>query len=245
MGKIFKKYIVLTLTLSVFLVLPCAAKAEQYRFVTGFLPPWSMSTDPEYPGSFVEIAREIDLRLGNQTKIEVYPWARALELAQEGRNIIIFPLGRTAERENHFTWIDVIKPMEMVFVSLKSKVHSFEEAREFKRVLVHKGAPPDHQLEESNFKNLAKIPSLTPAIPRMLAHDRADAWYTPKDMAHWMWKLNPEMDVPYFSEPYSNVDLTFAGSPTLSPVIVERVRRILGDLKREKYLEKVIERYKR
>lgn len=245
MGNIFKKYRALTLFLSVFLLLSNGVKAEQYRFITGFLPPWSMSTDQDYPGFFVEIAREIDRRLGNQTKIEVYPWARALELAQQGSNVIIFPVARTQEREPHFTWIDTIKPMEMVFVSLKSKVRSLEEAKGFKRILVHKGAPPAQHLEENNFKNLANLPTLTPAIPRMLTHDRADAWYTPKDMAHWMWKLNPEVDVPYFSDPYVSVDLTFAGSPTLSPTIIKQVGDVLGELKQEKYLEKVIERYKR
>ena len=47
-------------------------KANQYRLVTGYLPPWSMTANDHYPGMFVEIMREVDRRLGNNTKIEVF-----------------------------------------------------------------------------------------------------------------------------------------------------------------------------
>lgn len=204
-----------------------------------------MSSDPDYPGFFVEIAREIDKRLGVQTKIEVYPWPRALEIAQQESNVIIFPVARTSDRQDHYTWIEAIKPMEMVFVSLKEKVRTLEEAKSLKRILVHKGAPPAQQLEAYGFENLAKLPTLTPAIPRMLTYDRADAWYTPKDMAHWMWKLNSDVDAPYFSASFSSYDLTFAGSPALSVDIVRQVRAVLVELKREKFLEAVIQKYRR
>lgn len=245
MGMIFKKYIVFSLSFYVLWLQAFAANGQDYRLVTGFLPPWSMSSDDEYPGFFVEIAREVDRRLGQQTKIEVYPWARALEIAQQSPDVIIFPLAKTKERETVYTWIGSIKPMEMVFVSLKQKVHSFEEARSLKRVLVHKGAPPDLYLEQHDFKNLAKLHTLTSSIPRMLLYDRADAWYTPKDMAHWMWKLNPDLDTPYFSTAYTTDDLTFAGSPHLSGEIAKRFGDVLVELKNENFVEKAILKYRR
>jgi len=221
------------------------AYGQDYRLVTGYLPPWSMANNSNYPGFFVEIMREADQRLGNKTKIETYPWGRAQKLAENNQNIILFPIARTPDREEKYSWIETIKPMRMVFVSLEEQVRDEAHARSLNRILVHKNAPPEFFLKQQGYQNLAKLPDLTQAIPRMLLFGRADAWFTPQDMAEWIWKLNTDVTPPKFSQAFSEHPLMIVGSRQLSPVVINQLEKVLQEMKADGTIDRIIKRYRR
>ena len=75
------------------------AAAQALRIVTAEEPPTNYTRDGMLTGITVDIVRELLLRQGLKTPIEVYPWARAYSIARQAPNVMIFTAARTAERE--------------------------------------------------------------------------------------------------------------------------------------------------
>ena len=57
--------------------------AEELTILTENLPPLNYLKNGKLVGSSVEIVQEIQKRLGSQEPIQVYPWARAYQMALE------------------------------------------------------------------------------------------------------------------------------------------------------------------
>lgn len=81
-----------------------AAGAQAVRLVTGHYPPYEYEEDGEVKGMVVEIVREAFRRAGRPVRIEVMPWARALQEAQSGRADGLFAAVKTPERERQLAY---------------------------------------------------------------------------------------------------------------------------------------------
>lgn len=83
--------------LLVFLPFAHAQKSipEEVLIVATNYPPYEME-NPEkgLKGFDVEVAEEAFNRAGIRTRIEFYPWARALEMSEEGKPVQHFPVQR-------------------------------------------------------------------------------------------------------------------------------------------------------
>jgi polar amino acid transport system substrate-binding protein len=75
------------------------------KVVTEINPPNQYMADGKLTGPLVEIVQTVLEVAQIKATIEVLPWARAVRVAQEEQNVLIFSLGRTAERESHFKWV--------------------------------------------------------------------------------------------------------------------------------------------
>ena len=75
------------------------AVATPYRFVTLDYPPYEYEENGQVKGMAVEIIREIFRQMGKEVTIEVYPWARSIEMFQDGEADGIFTFFKTPERE--------------------------------------------------------------------------------------------------------------------------------------------------
>lgn len=90
--------------------------------------------DPEgnITGLSVDFVREIQRRTGNTDPIEMLPGARLMQLARHQRNVVVFSLSRTPEREEKFHWIALVmrKPLAL-FATYDSpvKILSLADAR--------------------------------------------------------------------------------------------------------------------
>ncbi|MDZ7666513.1 MAG: hypothetical protein U5K27_14535 [Desulfotignum sp.] len=84
-----KKYIYLIVTL-LFLLLPQTLLSAKLTILTENLPPLNFIKDDVLIGPAVDIVTEIQRRLGNHDQIQVYPWARAYNMASEEENIVLF-----------------------------------------------------------------------------------------------------------------------------------------------------------
>lgn len=69
------------------------------HLVTLQYPPYEYEKDGEIKGIAVDIVKEIFDRMGYETKIELLPWARALEMIKNGEADGIFTAYKTPERE--------------------------------------------------------------------------------------------------------------------------------------------------
>lgn len=60
-------------------------------------------------GMSTELVKAIQQQLGDDSKIEILPWARAYAIAVSSDNVAVFDTIRSAERENKFKWVGPIK----------------------------------------------------------------------------------------------------------------------------------------
>lgn len=87
-------------------IAPARAADATIQVVTEEWPPYDYAgRDGEAAGLNTEIVRATLAQAGISGKIVVYPWARALFLARNRPNTLIFSLSRSKERENRFIWI--------------------------------------------------------------------------------------------------------------------------------------------
>jgi polar amino acid transport system substrate-binding protein len=76
------------------------AWAAPYRFVTMDYPPYAYQEDGQVKGPAVDVIREVFRMMGKEVAFEVYPWARSLQMFQDGEVDAIFSLFKTPERES-------------------------------------------------------------------------------------------------------------------------------------------------
>lgn len=75
-------------------------------------------------GPSVEITRNLLKRCGyEKLSIQVYPWARSYALALDGKNVLIFSMVRTPDRDSLFIWIGEVAKMNMGVIRLKKNDH--------------------------------------------------------------------------------------------------------------------------
>lgn len=222
------------------------ASEQSYRIVTGYLPPWSMMGNPLYPGSFVEIVREAVRRAGHaeEPKIHTYPWGRSQALARKEKNVLIFPVARLPQREDHYHWIAPIKEMEMAFVTADHRQLTTLEARRVSRILVHEAAPPEMILRKRGFDNLITVHDITPNVLKMLEYGRVNAWFTPKDMAHWVWKESPRTSYPTFGDTLTRHSLYLAASPEMPEKIVQELNAAVWSMHADGTIIRILSRYR-
>ncbi|SCA56824.1 putative ABC-type amino acid transport/signal transduction systems, periplasmic component [Candidatus Terasakiella magnetica] len=229
---------------AVLLLCSTQVKAEQYRLVTGYLPPWSMLGNQQYPGFFVEIAREMVKRAGDDISVEVHPWGRAQTIAQTDANIVVFPMARLEHREKQYQWIAPIKEMKMSFITVNGEKLQVQAAKKLSRVLVHQAAPPEMMLKKHGFKNLVPIHDINPNVIRMMQYGRVDAWFTPLDMAKWMWKLTPNAPKATHGQPLTQHMLYVAASLKTPKSVVGKLSAILEEMHGDGTIKKIISRYR-
>jgi len=92
-----------------------SSASPSFKWVAGDLPPfvWTNSNGPQ--GLAYELAVAMAQRMGRESDVSFYPWARAMRMVTEGQNVGIFPLARTPEREASFHWLAPLMRVKYVF----------------------------------------------------------------------------------------------------------------------------------
>lgn len=112
----------LILLLAVLLVLPRPAAAQETVLILGNsykVPKVYLDESGEPRGILVDIARYVDERLpGYELRFELYPWARAYRMAENGLGGII-GLSMTTPRLERFDYSDVIYRDDVIIVCRK------------------------------------------------------------------------------------------------------------------------------
>ena len=154
-------------------------------------------------------------------------------------------MSRIESREGKYIWLNRINPLLMLFASYGKEKISLESAKSLKRILVHQNAPPETILRNKGFSNLAPIHDIHLTIPKMLQIGRADAWFTPKHMADWVWKLNPDMLLPNYSFILSGADQYIATSRDFDNDVRMALYRTLNAMHADGTIGEIISKYSR
>ena len=162
----------LTLWFCFFVILPVAGAQEPLRVVTEHLPPYQIVRDDRLvAGSSYLLMKEVLKRAGYSVQIEVLPWARAYQTALSVKNVVIFSMTRSRERERLFHWIGKLRSLNYSFYSVKAnsgvRVGSIGQALGYTVVAVRNSIEADI-LQQQGFKH-GKKPDFNRRLYRGLA----------------------------------------------------------------------------
>lgn len=136
-------------------VAPAAASGMQ--ILTADIPPMAFMKDGRVTGYCVDIVREIQRRIGDRTKIELQPWARAYRSALEGENVLLVCPKRTPERAAKFQWVGPLFTSQTNFYARPAdhvRIRSLDDAKKLSGVLAPRDFYSYQFLSEAGFKNL-------------------------------------------------------------------------------------------
>jgi polar amino acid transport system substrate-binding protein len=121
-----------------------SANAEEVRVVSTVWAPFVYEEGQEISGLATEIVRATLNRAGINTEIHLYPWKRAIQMAKDEPNTMIFPLIRNEERESQFIWAVPMFSVKVSLHKLKKRkdiiIHSLEDAKKYKIGVLREGA---------------------------------------------------------------------------------------------------------
>ncbi len=117
---------------------PCLAFAQPLTIITDPYPPLGyVNKDGEIVGSTVDIIRLLLKRTGIDGKFVMYPWARAYEMAQNKKDILIYQLTYSKERERLFQLVGpILSSREYLFKLKERKDVAVNDLEDAKRYLV-------------------------------------------------------------------------------------------------------------
>lgn len=158
-------------------VIAFSAHAEQIKVVTEYLTPYQINNIDNALGGFsTEIVRAIFKEAKREPKFIVLPWPRAYEVAKAEKNVLIFSLARTKDREKLFQWIGSLTNEKLYFWGLKKQfqkpVNDIELLKHYK-IAIARYSNVDQYLFKHNFKRLYKLSKEEQNI-KMLFKGRAD-----------------------------------------------------------------------
>ncbi len=211
------------------------------RFVTSDLMPYSIEKGKQ-SGIFVELVEAAISRLNMPYKVKFYPWTRAQSLAQHENNVVIFPLTRTPERENHYRWIFPALPMELVFVTRKGERKTAGPVNGFDRIAVQKSTPAEAYLRRQGYTNVMAFPKAAETNIKLLARGRVDAWFTAKGFAKYMIRRTAEKGLeigPVVEKSYFYV----AASLNFPEAEAQKLQHVLLELVEDGTLDAILENY--
>ena len=141
-----------------------AASSGGIRVVTEEWPPYTCSENGEVGGVVTEVVRAALDRAGVDYSIEVYPWARAYDMARTQENVLIYSICRLPAREDSFKWIRLEGlSVEMYLFSPKYRndifLNTLEDAKRY-RIGVTRETSTHHFLLAHGFvdgKNLFPV----------------------------------------------------------------------------------------
>ncbi len=152
MNALIFRFIVISL---IFLCHP--ADASEISIVTEDFPPYSYLEDGRITGVSAEVVRAVLKEAGTDAEIKTYPWARAYRSALNEKNVLIYSIGRTKERENLFKWVGIVAPCDIYLFKLKErkeiKADSLDTAKHYVLGILRQDMCLDY-LKSKGFDNI-------------------------------------------------------------------------------------------
>ena len=117
---------------------PTETQTSPITVVTEYWFPFNYLDDSgEVTGTSTLVVRKMLENAGLSYHIDLYPWSRAYQIATTDKNVLIYSIMRTSERENKFQWICPLQPGIPQFVFKLAQradiqATSLKEARGYK-----------------------------------------------------------------------------------------------------------------
>lgn len=158
------------------------ASAATYRFVTLEYPPYEYTENGVIKGVAVDVIKETFKLMGHEVKIEVWPWARSIEMIKNGDADGIFTFFKNPEREAfvHFSKEAVVQQKIALWVRKDSGITfdgDLSHLRNYRIGVVRKtsyGDRFDNAVKKGTLK-ITESYTINEAI-KLLVNKRIDVW---------------------------------------------------------------------
>lgn len=173
----FNKHLKIKTLIFIFYLLPTYAQADEIKVVTEYLSPYQIKNKDGSLGGFsTDVVNALFKEANKKPKIIVMPWARAFEVAKSEKNVMIFSIARTKERNNQFHWLGSLTKDKLYFWGLKDNflkpINNIEYLKEYK-VATSRNSNVDKYLTNLKFNNIYRLFKENQNI-LMLYNHRAD-----------------------------------------------------------------------
>jgi len=230
---------ILTLVLVMFFAFQGLASAADVVAVN--YPPM-MIKDGDLPGYSLEIIREANRRVGQDTNISFKPFNRAIKTVQRTKTTLHPALYRKPQREKQYLWIAKYHTVSDVFLTLDEPIHSLDEARKLRSIGVEENAAMDVYLTSRGFTNLERFNDAQ-TTARMLNAGRVNAWALTDVLARWTWKKMGLQGKLVSGSQIQSSDVYIVGGPDFSKSLAERYQKAVGDMIKDGTIDGILEKY--
>jgi len=109
-----------------------SAYAQTIQVITEEWAPYNYKEKGIIKGFSTEIVKATLKQADIKYQLKLYPWARAYKMAKTNKNILIYTISRTSQREKMFKWVAPLAPMKTFLFKLKNnriKVKSLQDLK--------------------------------------------------------------------------------------------------------------------
>jgi len=234
------------------LLLAATVSSQSLRVVTEDLPPLQiLQKDGQITGVMVEVVETLLKKAAIDGKVEIFPWARSYQIAQDYENTLIFSMFRDESREQKFQWLGKLLTLNSYLVALKSSknfsINTIADAKQYSVGSVREDLA-EHYLKEHGFvenENLY-LSSDYKVLWHMLYSGRTDLAFT-NDI---LWQhelegtgLGPSKIKFVYQIPNFAADLYLAASLDIDKVTIERLKSALSQMKADGEYQAILRKW--
>lgn len=226
------------------------AAAAALTLVTEDLPPLNFQDGDKVSG----IATEIVLATLQQANLKatprVYPWARAISMAEQQQNVLIYSIARIPEREARFQWIGPLFPFSESIYQLKRRTDiqltTLEQAKQYQTGVI-RGYAVHEMLKRDGFIDNVHLQLAKDQEQnlRKLFAGKIDLLVGSELDLRWRLQHNPELGryedlscALYLEKSFTHVYMAF-GLKT-RPEMVETVRHAFEQIRANGTLDQIL-----
>lgn len=232
-----------------FSVMPLIAGAQSLRLLTEHFPPYNYQEGQRITGINAEIVHRLCEITKTDCKMEIYPWLRAYEYAQQDPTSGLFTTSRTPERIAKFHWVGPLASAQAFLYRLKSRPEvDPQDLRQAQRfgIAVARGDVYEEFLQQIGFirgKNLLDFPSKSAPVGLFLQGKVDLIIGSDLVMPGWLAAHNASMDL---VEPVLELETKGENYLALNLAVpVEEVRQLqaaLDEMKRSGEYQRIVSR---
>ncbi|AWL13075.1 hypothetical protein HMF8227_02623 [Saliniradius amylolyticus] len=171
------------------LALTTVSAAADVSIVTGEEPPFTYyNAQGELDGYLVQLTRALQERLGNQSDIEINPWARVYYRAAHDKDILAFSVVRTDEREDDFFWITPLSRNVHGVYQLTPPEKTFSRLEELQAealIGVERSDFREQLLIEAGLDNIVSYTHWAQAVEALVLGRVERLFFSPAGIAHF------------------------------------------------------------
>lgn len=245
-----KFYKIITI-FSLFIVSSLAQDFDKFTLMSEQYPPYNMIQNDKPTGISIDLMKIILKKMDSKQTIkdvQFLPWARSYNIIQSKKNTMLFVMARTQKRENLFKWAGPVGSSKIALISRKDKnikINSISDMKQY-RIGSVKNDVAELALKEIGIvktDSISGINAIEKSIKK-LDNGRIDLFAYMFEPASWGLKeFNPNN--------YENVytlkqnDFYFAFHKDTDDAIVQKIQKILDELKADGTLKKIKSEYGR
>lgn len=218
---------------------------KDLRILTSEIPPMIFTEGGQVKGFCVELAKEIQRRLGNNVEIEVLPWPRAYLMGQTLSNVVLICPKRTPEREKLFKWMGPVLESSTNFYKKSGssiKITSLDEAKNISGILIPRNFYSIAELKSKGFTNIIEINTMQLAL-LMLLKERGPILIMEEVQALALLKeIHEEPTAIEVAYKLGNSVSYFAFSNNTSDALVKKWQRTLNQMKEDGTFAKIFDK---